>query len=332
MQLADDAVFNDATLRLLTRVPTIHSLSIHSLSQMSWECFGELAAGLPNLTAFEVVHSPKLHTSEGLSTICRLMPKLRSLSYRLPSSKLAGNALSQTGTTISDDAWLQLAHMPHLTFLHLSGYGQLPDSVVNGWCQQAIEGGRRQMSAHLAKLKRFAGFDAGFDFSSSDPAHAAAAASGPSSSQQHVSSSLVSSAASISSSNVSALSGVSWQEIRLSGWMLSYEQSCALLRSLPQLQLLSVHLLPSSSGSFTSPNVFRSRLLFAGGDYLQRQIATYITRTCMRSNWTHAQRARLQGNSSGAGAIGTLPGFFSHAHFCVLSALYVSACAFFRSR
>jgi hypothetical protein len=189
------------------------------------------------------------------------------------------------------------------------------------------------MSAHLAKLKRFAGFDAGFEFSNSEPTHAAAAASGPSSSQQHhASSSLVSSAASISHSNVSALSGVSWQEIRLSGWMLSYEQSCALLRSLPQLQLLSVHLLPSSSGSFTSPNVFRSRLLFAGGDYLQRQIATYITRTCMRSNWTHAQRARLQGNSSGAGAIGTLPGFFSHAHFCVLSALYVSACAFFRSR
>lgn len=132
VQLADDAVFDDATLLLLTRVPTIHSLSIHSLNQMSWECFGELAAGLPNLTAFEVVHSPKLHTSEGLSTICRLMPKLRSLSYRLPSSKLAGTALSSTGTMISDDAWLQLAHMPHLTFLHLSGYGQLPDSVVDG--------------------------------------------------------------------------------------------------------------------------------------------------------------------------------------------------------
>ena len=143
------------------------------------------------------------------------------------------------------------------------------------------------MSAHLAKLKRFAGFDAGFDFSNSDPATAAAAASGSSSSQQHpASSSLVLSAASISHSNVSALSGVSWQEIRLSGRMLSYEQSCALLRSLPQLQLLSVHLLPSSSGSFTSPNVFRSRLLFAGGDYLQRQIATNITRTCMRSTCT----------------------------------------------
>lgn len=349
VQLADDAVFNDSTLRLLTRVPTIHSLSIHSLKQMSIECFTDLAAGLPNLTSFEVVHSPLLHSSDGLRTICRLMPGLRSLSYRLPSSRLMaghGSALFPTGTTVSDDAWLQLAHMPHLTFLHLSGYGQLPDTVVNGWCQQAIDGGRRQMTMHLAKLKRFAGFDAGFDFSNhsdsasaiapadagASAAPAAASAAAAASSSPSSSSSLVStSASSMFNSSESALSGVPWQEIRLSGWMLSYEQSGRLLRSLPQLQLLSVHLLPSSSGSFTSPNHFRSRLLFAGGDYMQRQIATYITRTCttqirhMHSGYGQWARSQCRWNCHLF--------FFSRTFFiCVISALHVLAFALFRSR
>jgi hypothetical protein len=266
VQLCDQQVFPDETVRLLCQATTIRSLSFHFV-QMSLECLAELARALPELESLEIIYCPTLHSSEGLIAICQNFPRLRSLSYRLPSANLNRSGVLRP-SEVSNAAWIQLSQLRSLTFLHLSGYSLIADEVMQEWCRRGIEGGKQQMIKHQDTLKKFAGMEEMEEMKGEDLQGKTEGEEGSASS---------SSSSSVLSAAASSLSGISFQEIRFSGWMISYEQARMLLRSLPQLQLLSVHLLQGSKGSFTPPQRFVPRLLFAGGDYMQRQIASYIS-------------------------------------------------------
>jgi hypothetical protein len=275
LQLSAAEHINDAMVEMISQSRHLHTISFYNAA-ITLDSLSHLAK-LPRLTALEIIACRALHTSEGLIALTRHLPGLRSLSFRLPSAQ----AQKQGGisSVISDDAWLQLTNLSSLTSLHLSGYGLINQRVVNGWCKQAADGIKARQISDEATLKRFTGFEdiSDADHQRSHGSSNCSAAAGASSSSPSSTAPLV--PAGLRSASRPAACGVSWQEVRCSGWMISLEQSRALLRALPQLQMLSVHLLETSAGSFTSPTNFNTRLIFAGGDFMQRLIASYITPT-----------------------------------------------------
>jgi hypothetical protein len=258
VHLTNCRLFDLDILLYLTRVVrTLRFLALVGFCSLSVASFTKLLKQL-SLHELEIVDCPQLQTSAGLIALCAHAPELESLRFLVSNRPLAleSSVVPSRDLGVSPEAWLHVAQLRRLRFLHLSGQGALSDAVVDAWCQQGIEGGLQQMALHQSTLRKFSGFEPLM------PADATATYSKSTAVLSHLAP-----FSALSSSVPTAFSGVAWQEVRLSGWLLSHPQACKLLRSLPQLQLLSVHLLPSSVGVFVPPDRHQARLLFAGGDY-----------------------------------------------------------------
>lgn len=238
IQLSQGGQIDDSVLEIVSGAHSLRSVALYNAS-VTIAGLDHLAQ-LPLLVELELISCRGLHTGEGLVAIVQKFPGLESLSFRLPSVVLSKDVVPHA--IISDEAWMQLPRLTKLVRLHLSGYGRLSAQVVQSWCQQAEAGFQARMVHDQLSLRRFSGFE--------DEAVAQIAA------PRHT--------------------GVSWQEMRCSGWMVTNDLAGQLLARIPQLQVLSVHLLPTSDGAFHTMERHQPRMLLAGGDFMQRQIASYL--------------------------------------------------------
>jgi hypothetical protein len=236
---------DDDVLQAVSGASSIRSLTLFEARSISVRGL-EALRQLPRLTELEAVACPFFYTTEGLEALVRCLPNLHSFSFRVPSRRSMRAPKPEYDIRVG--AWVRLLAMPRLTFLHLSGVGLVSEEAIRGWCKRARYCTQAQ-KRHDDRVTR-----AKWSGSKDDR---------PSSRVR------------LSSTTPPS---VPWQELRVSKWGMSMENAKALLKSMPQLQVLSMHMLSGTEGgAFIPPLAASSRLLACGGDYTQRLIAPYAT-------------------------------------------------------